>query len=264
MKRNTIFGLATALVLAACGNSANESPTNSADSATNTQSNAAAAPTTDNSSVTTPTTAATSFKVVMDNMMQDMHSMQTTQDPDHDFATMMKHHHQGAIDMANIELAKGTNAELKQVAQKMVDDAQKDIIELNTFLSSHQPTKKSDFAKNQMDKMMKSTNMKLTESGDVDKDFAMMMVMHHQHGIDMSKDYLKVGTAAETKGVANRTIKTNGADLTILKTYTGNAASTDHSGHDMSEMNKTEAKKETPKKATQKKEAVPTDHSQHQ
>lgn len=223
-----------ALILAACGNNANQSASNSADSAASTESNAAAAPSADSNSANTTTAAGTSFKGVMDKMMQDMHSSPMTQDPDHDFATMMKHHHQGAIDMANIELARGTNAELKQVAQKIIDDSQKDINDLNTFLGSHQPAKKSDFAKNQMDKMMKSMNMDMTESGDVDKDFAMMMAMHHQHGIDMAKDYLKAGTATETKNVANRTIKSNGEDLPKLKA---------HSGHDMSQMNKADAKK---------------------
>ena len=250
MKRKTIFGFATALLLAACGNNANQSATNSADSASTTQSNAAASPITDSNTANTTTTnpaQSSSFKGVMDKMMQDMHSMQMTQDPDHDFATMMKHHHQGAIDMSNIQLSKGTNAELKQVAQKIIDDSQKDINDLNTFLGSHQPAKKSDFAKNQMDKMMKSPSMTMSESGDVDKDFAMMMAMHHQEGINMAKDYLKVGTAAETKKVANNTIKANGEDLKKLKAHSG--------GHDMSNMEK---------QGTQKKEAAPTDHSQHQ
>lgn len=41
----------------------------------------------------------------MDNSMQQMHSMKPSGDPDYDFAMMMKHHHQGAIDMAKVEVA---------------------------------------------------------------------------------------------------------------------------------------------------------------
>jgi uncharacterized protein (DUF305 family) len=256
MKSYSVFGLATALFLLSCGNAADESASTATDSATNEASNAALAPgdTAQSASVATATSAT--FKESMDKMMQDMHSMPMSGDPDHDFATMMKHHHQGAIDMSQIELAKGANAELKQLAQKIIADSQKDIQELNSFLGSHQPSQKSDFGKKQMDKMLKSMNMNMEHGGDTDKEFAMMMAMHHQHGIDMARDYLKVGTAEETKNVANNTIKANSEDLKKLKAHTGNA---DHSGHDMSQKGQ---KKEGDKGAG--KEQPATDHSQHQ
>ncbi len=251
MKMYLAVGIISAWFLASCGeNTANESTTTTTDSSTSQQSNSAAAPTDSNSAGTTATAPTTgSFKNVMDKTMQAMHSMQMSGDPDHDFAMMMKTHHQGAIDMANIELSKGTNAELKQVAQKTIDDSQKDISDLNTFMSNHQPSKKTDFAKNQMDKMMKM-DMNMTESGDTDKDFAMMMAMHHQHGIDMAREYLKVGTAEETKKVANNTIKSNSEDLKKLKA---------HAGHDMSQM---DAKGSDIKKS-ESSDKPATEHSQH-
>jgi uncharacterized protein (DUF305 family) len=224
MKRLFILACLSSAILAACNGNNSNSTTSTDSSATANQSTTAentAAP-------TSPTNnASATFKEAMDKMMSDMHSMQMSGDPDHDFATMMKQHHQGAIDMANIEVAKGSNAELKQVAQKIIDDSQKDNSDLTAFLGSHQPSKKTDFGKNQMDKMMKSMNMDMKESGDVDKDFAMMMSMHHQDGIQMAKDYLKVATAEETKKVANNTIKSNGEDLKVLKAHNG----MDMSGH---------------------------------
>lgn len=255
MIRTSILGLITVLFLSSCGDSSNTTANNSADTATSEQSNAAEAPANDHTTSNNSITGG-SFKEVMDKMMQDMHSMKMTNDPDHDFAMMMKSHHQGAIEMANIELSKGANAELKQVAQKIIDDSQKDINDLNAFLGSHQPSKNSEFAKKQMDKMMKSMDMNMDHGGDIDKEFAMMMTMHHQHGIDMARDYLKVGTAAETKKVANNTIKANSEDIKKLKAHGGSAG---HSGHDMSETDKKETKKAAPKK-----EAEKVDHSKHQ
>ena len=41
-------------------------------------------------------------------------------DPDHDFAAMMIPHHQGAIDMAKVELLYGKNPVLRRLAQEIV------------------------------------------------------------------------------------------------------------------------------------------------
>lgn len=247
------FSLLIVLFFVACNNEQDNTASTSLDSNSTAQTNTSI----DSSAAAAPANT-TSFKGVMDKMMQDMHSVPMTNDPDHDFATMMKHHHQGAIDMSNIELTQGTNAELKQVAQKMITDAQKDITDLNAFISSHQPSGQSDFSKNQMDKMMKSMSMNMQPSGNIDQDFAMMMTMHHQEGIDMAKDYLKVGKAAETKKVANNTIKSNSEDLKKLKSHSGSTA-----GHDMSQMEEGNTKNNS-KSATTKKAAESTDHSQHQ
>lgn len=255
MKLFFLFGFSF-FFLASCSDNKNNSGTSSSDSATSVQENAAAdSSVTNTNSTSSSSTANATFKEVMDKMMKDMNSMQMTQDPDHDFAIMMKRHHQGAIDMSNIEISKGTNAEMKQVAQKTIEDSQKDINDLNNFLGSNQPTKKSDFGQKQMDKMMKSMNMDMEMGGDTDKEFAMMMSMHHQHGIDMARDYLKVATAEETKKVANNTIKSNSEGIKKLKALSGNTA--DHSGRDMSQ-------KDAGKKSTSKKETPKTDHSGHQ
>lgn len=232
MKRILLFSLVLGGLLAACNDSGSD--TGSSDTL-NTEQNNPANATGDTSAAgnnNTTGNTGTSFKAVMDKMMQDMHSMTMTEDPDHDFAMMMKSHHQGAIDMANIELAQGSDAELKQVAQKMITDAQKDMADLNSFLSSNQPSKKSDFHKKMMDKMMASSSGTMDHGGNIDMEFAMMMEMHHQQGVDMSRDYLKTASAAQTKKVANNTIQSNSEDIKKLKAWQSkNKGGTDHSGH---------------------------------
>lgn len=234
MRRIFLFGFSLFL-LTSCGNNEDSTASSSADSTTTEQSNAAAA-TTDTSTVSASNNNTTTLHGVMSNMMQQMHSMKMTEDPDHDFAMMMKHHHQGAIDMANIQISQGKNDELKQVAQKIVTDAQKDISELDAYINNHQPNSKSDFGKRSMDKMMSnSSNMSMDHSGDIDQQFATMMTMHHKEGIEMSKDYLKAGKEEQTKKVANNTIKTNSDDIKKLAKWAGNTSS-NMSGHDMSTM----------------------------
>lgn len=66
-----------------------------------------------------------------------MKSMQMTGDVDKDFATMMASHHQDGIEMAKMELKNGMSDKLKKMAQKSIDDQQKDIKEFQTWLFSH-------------------------------------------------------------------------------------------------------------------------------
>jgi len=70
-------------------------------------------------------------------MMDKMKSMQMTGDVDKDFATMMSSHHEDGISMAKMELKNGMSDKLKQMAQKIVDDQQKDIKEFQSWLSGH-------------------------------------------------------------------------------------------------------------------------------
>lgn len=70
-------------------------------------------------------------------MMQVMEGMQPSGDPDKDFATMMIPHHQGAIEMAKLELRYGTDPQLKAMAEKIVAAQEKEIAELQDWLSKH-------------------------------------------------------------------------------------------------------------------------------
>ncbi len=70
-------------------------------------------------------------------MMQAMEGMQPSGDPDKDFAAMMIPHHQGAIEMAKIELQYGTDPQLKAMAEKIIAAQEKEIAELQDWLSKH-------------------------------------------------------------------------------------------------------------------------------
>ena len=156
----------------------------------------------------------------MNKMMQDMKTMQMTGDPDNDFAMMMKSHHMGAIEMANMELSSGKDADLKAMAQKMINDQQKEINEFNSFLSSHNPNSKNNFATNAKKMMDKSSSMSLNMHGaDVDLDFATMMVQHHQGAIDMAKEYLKTAHEPTMKAIAQNIITSQQKEIKDLNDW---------------------------------------------
>ena len=62
----------------------------------------------------------------MTKMMNDM-AAKPTGDIDRDFVAMMSPHHQGAIDMAVIELRYGKNEQLRRIAQEIIVDQMQEI-----------------------------------------------------------------------------------------------------------------------------------------
>src|SRR5579871_6952003 len=62
----------------------------------------------------------------MTKMMNDM-AAKPSGDIDRDFVSMMTPHHQGAIDMAVIELRYGKNEQLKRIAQEIIVDQMQEI-----------------------------------------------------------------------------------------------------------------------------------------
>jgi uncharacterized protein (DUF305 family) len=57
--------------------------------------------------------------------------------PDVAFICGMIPHHQSAIDMAQVVLKTGDNAEAKRMAQKVIDDQQKEIAEMRDWLKKN-------------------------------------------------------------------------------------------------------------------------------
>ena len=78
------------------------------------------------------------FAVAMDSAMNRMHHVMMvtyTGDADHDFAAMMIPHHQGAIDMAEIELRYGKDERLRRLAQGIIVEQRQEIVVMQSILS---------------------------------------------------------------------------------------------------------------------------------
>lgn len=80
--------------------------------------------------------AAKDFMDAMDKMKKDMH-MESSGNADKDFAMMMMPHHQGAIDMAKVELEYGKDPELREMAKMIVAAQEKEIAEMKAWLAKH-------------------------------------------------------------------------------------------------------------------------------
>ena len=87
--------------------------------------------------------SATSFMLAMneskDRMDKGMKSAPMNGDVDHDFATMMMPHHQGAIDMAKAELLYGKDTVMRRLAEEVIVDQQSEIQAMQLWLSKRPP-----------------------------------------------------------------------------------------------------------------------------
>ncbi|RCR67089.1 MULTISPECIES: DUF305 domain-containing protein [Larkinella] len=163
---------------------------------------------------TSPASGNTLMKA-MQSGMDKMMSMKMTGDPDHDFAMMMLLHHQSAVDMADLELKKGQNTQVKMLASKIKAANQKEIENLTQFIGSHKPQSASSaFGKDAM-KIMHSGNH--TMNGKVDHDFASMMAQHHQQGVDMARAFLKEGKTEKMQTMASNVVKMQTKEIDELK-----------------------------------------------
>lgn len=73
----------------------------------------------------------------MMDMRKSMDAMKPSGDIDYDFAAMMRVHHQGAVDMAELELKKGQDPEMKQMAKEIIAAQKKEIAKFDEWLAAH-------------------------------------------------------------------------------------------------------------------------------
>jgi len=80
-------------------------------------------------------TASADMHGSMTGMTKNMESMKMSGDTDRDFATMMKVHHQGAIDMAQMELTNGKDPKMRAMAKGIIKAQEKEIKKFDEWIA---------------------------------------------------------------------------------------------------------------------------------
>jgi uncharacterized protein (DUF305 family) len=80
--------------------------------------------------------ATTAFKAANMKMHKDM-DIAFSGNADADFVRGMIPHHQGAIDMAKIQLAHGKDPELRKLAETIIADQEKEIAQMRDWLKKN-------------------------------------------------------------------------------------------------------------------------------
>jgi uncharacterized protein (DUF305 family) len=72
----------------------------------------------------------------MTKMNHDMAAAPMNGNPDHDFVTMMIPHHQGAVDMAKVELKYGHDPKMRKLAKEIIAAQDKEIAFMEAWLKT--------------------------------------------------------------------------------------------------------------------------------
>ena len=154
----------------------------------------------------------------METMDTKMMGIQMTNNPDKDFAGMMKIHHEGAINMANIEMAEGKNNELLKMAAKIKQDQNAEIIQFEKFLTDTKDNSaREGFGMELMESMKSMSNASHDMSANIDAQFVSMMISHHQAAINMAKVYLKYANDKSLKAMAEQIVSSQQKEIEEMK-----------------------------------------------
>lgn len=161
----------------------------------------------------------------MTGMMGKMDAMTMTGDFDLDFANMMMMHHQGAIDMSEMEIAKGTDAQIKTMAQNIITEQKAEIDKMQQWVKGYkipEAKKQTGEMHNELGETMKAmmdkmNNMKIM--GNTDKDYAMMMILHHEAAVKMAEDEIGHGKVASLKIMAQKMIIDQNNEIKLFKDF---------------------------------------------
>lgn len=193
--RKLILPLSLCLFLAACGDNASRTEEN-----TSTITDTVTAETAPAASADIPA----ALKAGMDKMTTQLKAYAPTGDPDHDYASIMRIHHQGGVEMMQTYLPGAKDEMLKTMAQNGIPKQQGEISELETYLNGHQPgTQKNSYGKEAVQMVTDMMMMDATPA-DADKAFAAMMAPHHESAVHISQMYLNHGKDQKLKDMAKK------------------------------------------------------------
>ena len=161
----------------------------------------------------------------MSGTMGKMDNMKMTGDFDLDFANMMVIHHQAAIDMSEVEIAKGKDEGMITMAKNIITAQKAEIEQMQRFVKNYKmPEKKMENGEmhNELGTTMKAMmdkmhNMQMT--GNTDKDFAMMMIPHHESAVKMAEEEIGHGKQLELKKLAQKIIADQNKEINEFKAW---------------------------------------------
>lgn len=130
----------------------------------------------------------------------------------------MSKHHSDAINMSKMALDKSEDQQIKNMAQRMINDQEKEITELQNMHKQIQAD--APEAVNMKLPGMKPMNMeklKKASGMDFDHEFLRMTIKHHKNGVEMAQDALKKANNQEVKDKAQQIIDKQNKEIAEME-----------------------------------------------
>ncbi|GAB3576404.1 hypothetical protein GCM10027578_42290 [Spirosoma luteolum] len=167
----------------------------------------------------------TALVLPMRQMTDRLSKLQATGDPDFDYAFQAKIHAQGEQELLKKELQMGKDSTLKNMAQSLMPALESDIALIDGAMRQVKPTRPNQAFTQQQDRNVKAMALKFqaggtTESkmtGNIDDNFAAVLLEHRQDAIDLAKTYLQYGKNDALKAYAQSLITKAGQEMSQLK-----------------------------------------------
>jgi len=144
----------------------------------------------------------------INHTMHEGMNIEFTGNPDIDFLRGMIPHHQGAVDMAQVQLDYGTDGSLKSFTKRVIREQAREIRFMNINLQTLEFENKAFEPNQEAIAAFKAVNMamhadmNMALSGQADTDFVKGMIPHHQGAVAMAKVVLEYGSDSNAKRLA--------------------------------------------------------------
>ena len=148
-------------------------------------------------------------------------------DPDIAFATQMIPHHQQAVEMADLVLAKnGVDSRVTELATKIKAAQDPEIVTMTVWLKAWgqpAPVSMHGMAMNGLMSPADMDALKNASGPDSSKLFLQQMVQHHQGAIDMAKEELNTGKNTDAMALAKKIVTDQTTEIasmnSLLKSF---------------------------------------------
>ncbi|HEX8529135.1 MAG TPA: DUF305 domain-containing protein, partial [Cytophagales bacterium] len=170
------------------------------------------------------------YLALMDTMMVRMQHVPAGGTAEAGFLGQMIPHHEGAVAMADYEIEHGRQSPLVQLAKSIRAEQTHELQLMRAWLGQASPRPAAgDAAFRQsmtraMDVMMHHLPNPADLAGPTDRDFARVMIPHHQAAIDMARAVLAAGTTPTLRAFALQMIAAQQVEIEQMSTLAGLAA----------------------------------------
>ncbi|HEX6333465.1 MAG TPA: DUF305 domain-containing protein [Flavisolibacter sp.] len=167
---------------------------------------------------TSTTIPGNEMNTIMHRMMEQMNGVPSSGSADRDFAALMKVHHEAAVEMARAELTFGNDQTMKNMAEIIISDQEKEIRIFDSVLRSDSAMAiTGDAFYREMKSLMQHPASEKILTTDVA--FASATIPHHQGAIDMSTAYRRYGKHPRLLQLASTIIESQKQEITQLQSW---------------------------------------------